>query len=222
MIRNRLVDSYAAAVAGMGDGATIMIGGFGNAGTPMGLIEAVLALGIRDLTVIANNAGIGGRDMTTWIEAGMVSKVICSYPRTSPACVALWRQGKMALEVIPQGTLTERMRCAGAGLGGVYSPVSAGTVLGEGKEHRVMNGRQYVLDLPLGADFALIRAAVADRYGNLTFNKTARNFAPIMATAAKMVIVEATEYLEEGAIDPERVVTPGILVDRIVKQGAPA
>jgi 3-oxoadipate CoA-transferase alpha subunit len=222
MIRNRLVDSYAAAVAGMSDGATIMVGGFGNAGTPMGLIEAVLALGVRDLTVIANNAGIGGRDMTTWIEAGMVSKVICSYPRTSPACVALWRQGKMALEVIPQGTLTERMRCAGAGLGGVYSPVSAGTVLGEGKEHRVMNGRQYVLDLPLGADFALIRAAVADRYGNLTFNKTARNFAPIMATAAKMVIVEATQYLEEGAIDPEMVVTPGILVDRIVKQGAPA
>jgi 3-oxoadipate CoA-transferase alpha subunit len=222
MIRNRLVDSYAAAVAGMSDGATIMVGGFGNAGTPMGLIEAVLALGVHDLTVIANNAGIGGRDMTTWIEAGMVSKVICSYPRTSPACVALWRQGKMALEVIPQGTLTERMRCAGAGLGGVYSPVSAGTVLGEGKEHRVMNGRQYVLDLPLGADFALIRAEVADRYGNLTYNKTARNFAPIMATAAKMVVVEATHYLEEGAIDPEMVITPGILVDRIVKQGAPA
>jgi 3-oxoadipate CoA-transferase alpha subunit len=221
MIRNRLVDTYTAAVAGMSDGATIMIGGFGNAGTPMGLIEAVLTLGVRDLTVIANNAGIGGRDMTTWIEAGMVSKVICSYPRTSPACVALWRQGKMALEVIPQGTLTERMRCAGAGLGGVYSPVSAGTVLGEGKEHRVMNGRQYVLDLPLGADFALIRAEKADRYGNLTYNKTARNFAPIMATAAKMVVVEATHYLEEGAIDPEMVITPGILVDRIVKQGAP-
>jgi 3-oxoadipate CoA-transferase alpha subunit len=206
----------------MSDGATIMVGGFGNAGTPMGLIEAVLSLGVRDLTVIANNAGIGGRDMTTWIEAGMVSKVICSYPRTSPACVALWRQGKMALEVIPQGTLTERMRCAGAGLGGVYSPVSAGTVLGEGKEHRVMNGRQYVLDLPLSADFALIRAEIADRYGNLTYNKTARNFAPIMATAAKMVVVEATHYLEEGSIDPERVITPGILVDRIVKQGAPA
>ncbi len=222
MIRNRLVDTYAAAVAGMSDGATIMVGGFGNAGTPMGLIEAVLSLGVRDLTVIANNAGIGGRDMTTWIEAGMVSKVICSYPRTSPACVALWRQGKMALEVIPQGTLTERMRCAGAGLGGVYSPVSAGTVLGEGKEHRVMNGRQYVLDLPLSADFALIRAEIADRYGNLTYNKTARNFAPIMATAAKMVVVEATHYLEEGSIDPERVITPGILVDRIVKQGAPA
>jgi 3-oxoadipate CoA-transferase alpha subunit len=114
------------------------------------------------------------------------------------------------------------MRCAGAGLGGVYSPVSAGTVLGEGKEHRVMNGRQYVLDLPLGADFALIRAEIADRYGNLTYNKTARNFAPIMATAAKMVVVEATHYLEDGAIDPERVITPGILVDRIVKQGAPA
>ena len=221
MIRKRLVDSYAAAVAGMGDGATIMIGGFGNAGTPMGLIEAVLALGIRDLTVIANNAGIGGRDMTTWIEAGMVRKVICSYPRTSPACVALWRQGKMELEVIPQGTLTERMRCAGAGLGGVYNPVSAGTVLGEGKELRVMNGRQYVLDLPLPADFALIRAHHADRYGNLTHNKTARNFAPIMATAATMVIVEATDYLDEGAIDPEVVITPGILVDRIVKQGAP-
>jgi 3-oxoadipate CoA-transferase, alpha subunit len=222
MRRERRVDTYAAAVAGIGDGATIMVGGFGNAGTPMGLIEAVLSTGARDLTVIANNAGIGGRDMTVWIEAGMVSKVICSYPRTSPACVALWRQGKMALEVIPQGTLTERMRCAGAGLGGVYSPVSAGTVLGEGKEHRMMNGRQYVLDLPLGADFALIRAETADRYGNLTFNKTARNFAPIMATAAKMVIVEATHYLEEGAIDPEMVVTPGILVDRIVKQGAPA
>lgn len=222
MIRNRLVDSYAAAVAGIGDGATIMVGGFGNAGTPMGLIEAVFALGPRNLTVIANNAGIGGRDMTIWIEAGMVSRVICSYPRTSPACVALWRQGKLALEVIPQGTLTERMRCAGAGLGGVYSPVSAGTVLGEGKEHRVMNGRNYVLDLPLPADFALIRAGVADSYGNLTFNKTARNFAPIMATAAKTVIVEATTYLDTGSIDPEMVVTPGILVDRIVRQGAPA
>jgi 3-oxoadipate CoA-transferase alpha subunit len=221
MIRERLVATYDAAVAGISSGSTIMVGGFGIAGVPMGLVKAVLALGVTDLTVIANNAGIGGDDITSWIEAGMVSRMICSYPRTSPACIAQWRLGKLVLEVLPQGTLTERMRCAGAGLGGVFSPVSAGTALAEGKEHREMNGRNYVLELPLAADFALLRARQADRYGNLNYNKTARNFAPIMATAAKTVIVECTDYMAQGSLDPEQVVTPGIFVDRIVQQGAP-
>ena len=222
MIRQRRVESFAAAVAGIGNGATVMVGGFGNAGVPLGLLAGVLALGVRNLTVIANNAGFGGRDLTSWMEAGIVSRIICSYPRTSPACIAQWRQGRLLLEVAPQGTLVERMRCAGAGLGGVFSPVSAGTVLAEGKEHRVMNGRNYVLELPLAADFALLKAACADRFGNLVYNKTARNFAPVMATAASTVIVECTDYLEDGAIDPEHVVTPGIFVDRIVQEGSPA
>ncbi len=217
----RRVDSYAAAVTGIPAGATIMLGGFGVAGVPLGLVKAVLALGVGDLTVISNNAGFGGADLTSWFDAGIVAKIICSYPRTSPACVALWRAGRLAIEVVPQGTLVERMRCAGAGLGGVYSPVSANTALGEGKEHRELDGRTYVLERPLHADVALLRAARADRWGNLTYNKTARNFAPIMATAAKMVIVECMEFLETGAIEPEVVVTPGIFIDRIVSEGSP-
>lgn len=220
MIRDRLAASAADAVAGIQEGSTIMVGGFGIAGMPMALIAAVLARGVRGLTVIANNAGFGGADLTCWLEAGLVAKIICSYPRTSPACVALWRQRRLALEVLPQGTLVERIRCAGAGLGGVYSPVSAGTVLAEGKEQRMLGGRLHVLELPLAADVALLRAARADRFGNLTYNKAARNFAPVMATAAASVIVECAEYLAEGAIDPELVVTPGIFVDRIVQAGA--
>ena len=216
------VDSYAAAVEGIADGATVMLGGFGAvAGVPLGLIRAVLAAGVRDLTVISNNAGFGGPDLTSWFEAGIVSRIICSYPRTSATCIELWRQGKLVIDIVPQGTLVERMRCAGAGLGGVYSPVAANTVLGEGREHRVLDGRTYVLERPLPADVALLRAARADRFGNLTYNKTARNFAPIMATAARLVIVECAEYLEHGAIDPEVVVTPGIFVDRVVPEGAP-
>jgi 3-oxoadipate CoA-transferase alpha subunit len=219
---DRVVDSYRDAVAGLRSGDAVMLSGFGAAGVPLGLLAAGLALGVRDLTVIANNAGFGGADLTSWIEAGMVSRVICSYPRTSPACVALWRQGRLAVEVLPQGTLVERMRCAGAGLGGVYSPVSVGTLLAEGKESRVIDGREYVLELPLRADMALIRAHRADRLGNLTYRMTARNFAPMMATAAKLVVAECAELVEPGGIDPEHVVTPGVFVDRVVVQGSPA
>jgi 3-oxoadipate CoA-transferase, alpha subunit len=219
---DRVVDSYRDAVAGLRSGDAVMLSGFGAAGVPLGLLAAGLALGVRDLTVIVNNAGFGGADLTSWIEAGMVSRMICSYPRTSPACVALWRQGRLAVEVLPQGTLVERMRCAGAGLGGVYSPVSVGTLLAEGKESRVIDGREYVLELPLRADMALIRAHRADRLGNLTYRMTARNFAPMMATAAKLVVAECAELVEPGGIDPEHVVTPGIFVDRVVVQGSPA
>jgi 3-oxoadipate CoA-transferase alpha subunit len=217
LMPDRVVDSYRDAVAGLRRGDAVMLGGFGAAGVPLGLIAAGLALGVRDLTVIANNAGFGGADLTSWIEAGMVSRVICSYPRTSPACVALWQQGRLAVEVLPQGTLVERMRCAGAGLGGA---VSVGTVLAEGKESRVIDGREYVLELPLRADMALIRAHRADRFGNLTYRMTARNFAPMMATAAKLVAAECAELVEPGGIDPEHVVTPGIFVDRVVMQGS--
>ena len=146
----------------------------------------------------------------------MVRKVICSYPRTSPACIAQWKAGTLEIEVVPQGTLVERMRCAGAGLGGVFSPVSAGTLLAEGKEHRVMDGIEYVLERPLRADVALIHAHQADPFGNLTYRKTARNFAPMMATAAGLVIVECAELVALGDIDPEHVVTPGIFIDRVI------
>jgi 3-oxoadipate CoA-transferase, alpha subunit len=217
----RLMQTYHEAVSGIESGSTVMVGGFGAAGIPLGLIAAIRALGIRDLTVIANNAGFAGADLTSWLEAGMVARVICSYPRTSPVCVALWRAGKLALEVLPQGTFVERIRCAGAGLGGFFSPVSVGTALAEGKEQRSIEGRDYVFELPLRADVALIRAHRADKAGNLTYRMTARNFAPMMATAARLVVAECAEFVETGSIDPEHVVTPGIFVDRLVREGAP-
>jgi 3-oxoadipate CoA-transferase alpha subunit len=213
---DRRVASYDDAIAGITDGMTIMVGGFGVAGVPFGLLAAVREKGLGGFTVISNNAGFGGRDLTSWIEAGMVRRVVCSYPRTSPACIAQWKAGKLEIEVVPQGTLVERMRCAGAGLGGVFSPVSAGTLLAEGKEQRRMGGVDYVLELPLRADVALLQANRADPFGNLTYRMTARNFAPMMATAAKLVVVEAHELVELGGIDPEHVVTPGIFVDRVV------
>jgi 3-oxoadipate CoA-transferase alpha subunit len=213
---DRRVASYDDAIAGITDGMTIMVGGFGIAGVPFGLLAAVREKGLGGFTVISNNAGFGGRDLTSWIEAGMVRRVVCSYPRTSPACIAQWKAGKLEIEVVPQGTLVERMRCAGAGLGGVFSPVSAGTLLAEGKEQRRMGGVDYVLELPLRADVALLQANRADPFGNLTYRMTARNFAPMMATAAKLVVVEAHELVELGGIDPEHVVTPGIFVDRVV------
>ena len=222
MIPDRRVATYTEAVAGIEDGATIMIGGFGAAGIPLRLIAALRDRGTRGLTVISNNAGFAGDDLTLWFEAEMVDRVICSYPRTSPLCLAQWKAGRVAIEVLPQGTLTERMRLAGAGLGGVYSPVSAGTVLGEGKETRVIDGRPYVLEWPLPAGVAFLRADRADPFGNLTYRKTARNFSPVMATVAKLVVVECAEIVPLGAIDPEAVITPGIFVDRIVSLDAPA
>lgn len=219
---DRRVATLRDAVAGIESGQTIMVSGFGIAGVPFALLQAVRENGVRDLVVISNNAGFGGRDLTSWIEAGMVRKVICSYPRTSPACIAQWKAGRLEIEVVPQGTLVERMRCAGAGLGGVFSPVSAGTLLAEGKEHRTMDGIEYVLERPLRADVALIHAHQADPFGNLTYRKTARNFAPMMATAAKLVVVECAELLPLGGIDPEHVVTPGIFVDRVIAVPEPA
>lgn len=215
---DKRVAGLSEAVEGLESGHTVMVGGFGSAGVPLGLIAAVLERGPRDLTVIANNAGFDPGDISDWLGAGLVRKVICSYPRTSPTFVALYRDGKVELELLPQGTLVERMRCAGAGLGGFFSPVSAGTLLGAGKERRTIDGRDHVLELPLRADFALIRARQADRMGNLTYNKTARNFAPVMATAARIVVAEASEIVDVGGIDPEAVVTPGLLVDRVVQE----
>lgn len=213
---DRRVATTEEAIAGVQSGMTIMIGGFGVAGVPFRLLAAIREKGLKDFTVISNNAGFGGRDITSWIEAGMVRKVICSYPRTSPACIAQWRAGTLEIEVVPQGTLVERMRCAGAGLGGVFNPVSAGTLLAAGKETRTIDGVEYVLEKPLPADVALIQANRADPAGNLTYRMTARNFSPIMATAAKLVIVEAHEIVPLGAIDPEHVITPGIFIDRIL------
>ena len=214
---DKRVDSLVAAVEGLASGHTVMVSGFGGAGMPRGLVAAVLERGPRDLTVISNNAGFGPGDISDWLAAGLVRKMICSYPRTSPTFVALYRRGRVELELIPQGTLIERMRCAGAGLGGFYTPVSAGTALGANKEHRSIEGRPHVFEGPLRADFALVRGKRADPLGNLTYNKAARNFGPVMAMAGHVVVAEVEEVVEPGAIDPEVVVTPGIFVDRVVR-----
>jgi 3-oxoadipate CoA-transferase alpha subunit len=222
---DRRVSSFGEAIAGIGDGATVLLGGFGGAGTPFGLIAAIHEAGLRDLTVISNNGGSAAPDLSLLLSAGQVRKMICSYPKskanTTASFTELYLAGKIELELVPQGTLVERIRCAGAGLGGFYTPVSVGTELAKGKEVRVIDGREHVLELPLRGDVALIRARLADRLGNLVYNKTARNFAPMMATAAKLVIAEVDDFVELGALDPESVVTPGIFVNRVVRQGAP-
>ena len=221
---DRRVQTFEQAIEGIESGQTIIVGGFGAAGVPLHLLAAVRARGLRDLTVISNNAGFGGPDLTSWIEARMVRRVICSYPRTSPACIAQWKAGQLEIEVVPQGTLAERLRAAGAGLGGFFTPVGAGTLLAEGKEQRMLAGRLQVLELPLHADAALLRAEQADPFGNLTYRKTARNFSPIMATAARLVIAECAHLVPLGALDPEHIVTPGIFVDRVIQapSGDPA
>ncbi|WP_419897348.1 3-oxoacid CoA-transferase subunit A [Roseomonas sp. USHLN139] len=222
---DRRVARFAEAIAGIGDGATILLGGFGGAGTPLGLVAAVHAAGLKDLTVIANNGGSAEPDLSLWLSAGQVRKLVCSYPKsklnTTASFSELYLAGKIELELVPQGTLVERIRCGGAGLGGFYTPVGAGTALAEGKETRMIDGREHVLEKPIRADAALIRARQADRLGNLTYNMGARNFAPVMATAAALVVAEVEEFVELGAIDPEAVVTPGIFVDRVVLKGAP-
>lgn len=221
---DRRVKSYSEAVAGISHGATILLGGFGAAGVPFGLCAAVVKAGLRDLTVISNNAGSGDPDLSVMLTAGCVKKVICTYPKSKGSQVFpdLYAAGKVELELIPQGTLVERIRCAGAGLGGFFTPVSAGTELGAGKESRVIDGREHVFEHPLRGDVALIRGKTADRLGNLTYNKLARNFCPAMAMAADLVIAEVDEIVDVGDIDPEAVVTPGVFVDRIVPKGAPA
>src|SRR5712692_3546603 len=210
--------NLAEAVAGVPDGAVVLCGGFGGAGLPEALCEAVIEQGARDLTIVANNAGTGRTGLAALLAAGRVRRIICSFPRSAGSVVfeELYTQGRIELELVPQGTMSERMRCAAAGLGGFYSPVSVGTRLAEGKEHREIDGRLYVLEKPLKGDVALLAADRADRWGNLTYRKSARNFNPTMAMAADLSIVQVKEMVELGAIDPECVHTPGIFIDRIV------
>jgi 3-oxoadipate CoA-transferase, alpha subunit len=208
-----------AALADLPDGATVMIGGFGNAGMPAALIDGLIAQGATGLTVVNNNAGNADTGLAALIGAGRVRKILCSFPRQADSWHfdKLYRAGKIELELVPQGTLAERIRAAGAGIGGFFTPTAFGTRLAEGKETRRINGRDYVLEFPIHADYALIKADRADRWGNLTYRKTARNFAPIMAAAAKCTVVQVREAVELGQIDPEHVVTPGIFVKRVIK-----
>lgn len=206
------------AVAGISDGAVVLIGGFGNAGQPFALIDALRRSGAKGLVVVNNNAGNGNHGIAALIATGQVRKVICSFPRQADSWVFddLYRQGRIELELVPQGTLAERIRAAGAGIGGFFTPTSVGTPLAEGKEHRVIDGREYVLEHALPADVALVKAYRADTVGNVVYRKTARNFGPVMATAAAMTIVQVSEIVPVGQLDPEVVVTPGIFVNRLV------
>lgn len=208
-----------AAVAGIPDGATVLVGGFGEAGQPMELIDALRRSGTRDLTLVSNNAGNGEVGLAALLRAGQVRKVICSFPRQVDSWVfdELYRTHRIELELVPQGNLAERMRAAGAGIGAFFCPTAAGTLLAEGKEIRTIDGREYVLEYPIRGDAALIKAHRADTLGNLVYRKTARNFGPVMATAAALTIAQVEEIVEPGGIDPEVVVTPGIFVDRIVR-----
>src|SRR5437764_731521 len=204
---------------GIADGATILCAGFGGAGLPDALCEAVVEQGARDLTVVANNAGTGRRGLAALLAAGRVRRIICSFPRSSGSVVfeELYAAGRIELELVPQGIISERMRCAAAGLGGFYSPVSVGTRLAEGKEHREIDGRMYVLEKPLKGDVALLSADRGDRWVNLTYRKSARNFNPTMAMAAALAIVQVRRIVELGKLDPEMIVTPGIFIDRLVE-----
>jgi 3-oxoadipate CoA-transferase, alpha subunit len=216
---DKISPSLEAAVADIKDGATVLVGGFGNAGMPFALIDALIAQGAKDLTIVSNNAGNAEKGLAALLKAGRVKKIICSFPRQSDSWVfdGLYRSGQIELEVVPQGNLAERMRAAGAGIGAFYCPTGYGTLLTEGKETRVIDGRNYVLEYPIRGDVALIKALKGDRWGNLIYRKTARNFGPVMAMASKVAIVEVDEVVELGALDPEAIVTPGIFVQRVVQ-----
>jgi 3-oxoadipate CoA-transferase, alpha subunit len=215
---NKIVQTVADAMAAIHDGSVVLIGGFGSIGQPNALIDGLIEQGAKDLTVVANNAGVGHTGLARLMEVGRVRKIICSYPRTSDPVVfaRLYRAGKIELEVMPQGTMAERMRAAGAGIPAFYTPTSVGTKLAEGKEVREFRGRKYVLEEAFHGDVALVEAWQADRWGNLTYRSSARNFNPVMATAAKLTIAQAQHIVELGALDPEHVATPGIFVDRVV------
>ena len=212
-----------AALADVPNGATILIGGFGGAGMPVALIDALIAQGARELTIVNNNAGNGDTGLAALIAAKRVKKILCSFPRQSDSWHfdKAYRAGELELELVPQGTLAERIRAAGAGIGAFYTPTAFGTDLAKGKETRRIGDRDYVLEYPIHADYAIIKADRADRWGNLAYRKTARNFAPIMAMAAKCTVVQVRETVELGTLDPETVVTPGIFVKRVVKIAAP-
>jgi 3-oxoadipate CoA-transferase alpha subunit len=209
------------ALADVPDGATVLVGGFGGAGLPHALIDALIAQGARDLVLVSNNAGSGETGLAALMKAGRVRKIICSFPRQADSHVfdALYRSGRIELELVPQGNLAERIRAAGAGIGGFFTPTGYGTELARGKETRRIDGRDHVLEMPIHADFALIKALRGDRWGNLVYRKAARNFGPVMATAARCTVAQVDEVVELGALDPEQIVTPGIFVDRVVAVG---
>jgi 3-oxoadipate CoA-transferase alpha subunit len=216
---DKIAPSVEAALAGVPDGATVMIGGFGGAGQPGELIDALIALGAKELTIVNNNAGNGETGLAALLKTGRVKKIICSFPRQVDSQVfdGLYRAGKLELELVPQGNLAERIRAAGAGIGGFFTPTGYGTELARGKETREIDGRMYVLEAPIHADVALIKAERGDRWGNLVYRKTARNFGPIMAMAAKLTVASVHEVVPLGALDPEVIVTPGIFVQRVVR-----
>jgi 3-oxoadipate CoA-transferase alpha subunit len=216
---DKFIASAAEALADVADGTTVMIGGFGNAGMPAELIDALIAQGAKNLTVVNNNAGNADAGLAALIGAKRVRKIICSFPRQTDSWHfdKAYRAGELELELVPQGTLAERIRAAGAGIGAFYTPTAFGTRLAEGKETRRIGERDYVLEYPIHADYALIKADRADRWGNLTYRMTARNFGPIMAAAARCTVVQVRETVQLGELDPESVVTPGIFVRRIVR-----
>lgn len=219
---DKTFDSLAQAVADVPDGATVMIGGFGNAGMPSRLIDALIDQGARELTIVNNNAGNGETGLAALLKARRVRKIICSFPRQADShhFDALYRAGEIELELTPQGNLAERIRAAGAGIGGFFSPTGYGTDLAQGKETRLIDGRHYVLESPIHADYAFIKALHGDRWGNLVYRKTARNFGPIMAMAARTTIAQVQDIVPLGELDPEVIITPGIFVQRIVKEAA--
>jgi 3-oxoadipate CoA-transferase, alpha subunit len=216
---NKIANSIAEALADTQDGATVMIGGFGTAGIPNELIDGLIAQGAKDLIIVNNNAGNGDEGLAALLKAGRVRKIICSYPRQADSYVfdALYRSGKVELELVPQGNLAERIRAAGAGIGAFFTPTGYGTELAKGKEAREINGKHYVLEMPIHADVALIKAELGDRWGNLTYRKAARNFGPVMAMAAKKTVATVHEIVELGALDPEHIITPGLFVHQIVR-----
>nr|WP_145545109.1 3-oxoacid CoA-transferase subunit A [Variovorax boronicumulans] len=216
---DKIAESVASALADVRDGSTVLIGGFGTAGIPAELIDGLIAQGARDLTVVNNNAGNGDTGLAALLATGRVRKIICSFPRQVDSHVFddLYRSGKIELEIVPQGNLAERMRAAGAGIGAFFCPTAYGTELAKGKETREINGKQYVLEYPIHGDVALVKAERGDRWGNLTYRMSARNFGPVMAMAARRTIASVHEVVELGTLDPEAIVTPGIFVSKIVK-----
>jgi 3-oxoadipate CoA-transferase alpha subunit len=215
---NKIVQTMAEAMAGIKDRSVVLVGGFGSIGQPNALIEGLIEQGAKDLTVVANNSGVGYLGLAKLLDTGRVRKIVCSFPRTADPVVfeRLWREGKIELECVPQGTMAERMRAAGAGIPAFYTPTAVGTKLAAGKEEREIHGRKYILEEALYGDVALVEAWEADRWGNLTFNASARNFNPVMATAAKLTIVQSQHIVELGALDPEKIATAGIFVDRVL------
>ena len=215
---DKIVTSPEAALADMPDGATVMIGGFGTAGQPTELVDALIAQGAKDLTIVNNNAGNGDTGLAALLAAGRVRRIVCSFPRQADSWHfdRLYREGKVELELVPQGNLAERIRAAGAGIGGFFTPTGYGTELARGKETRRIDGRWYVLESPIRADYALIKAECGDRWGNLVYRKTARNFGPVMAMAARTTVATVHQVVELGALDPETIVTPGLFVQRVV------